>query len=448
MTPPALPRRLPWLRPRLSIRSLMVLVLLIAAPASWVAYQIRIQREAIATVRAAGGTVTFDYQRDQVGTNKGGGPVNRTEPAAPRWLRRLLGDELFQEVQTVRFPKPITPTVLAAVGRFAGLEDLTLAEATGAEDGFRHLRGLGRLERVMIGGPGITDAMLDDLAQVAAIRTLLLGMPQAAVADGSDITSPATDAGFARLAVLLYLEALTIVNFPALTDEGAARLLAGLPLLRRFMLGGVTRASSARLTLEALADHHPGLESLGLNYHTGIGEADLQAVGKLRNLQALNLAGTGITDAGLAHLRPLKGLTILSFSHTGVTDAGLPTLGELTSLQSLTLNQTKVTDAGIIHLAPLANLRKLALDADGITDAAMPAVARLGKLEDLHLDLLPGLTDAGLVPLRALAKLKVLTVGGTSTTPRGIAALRQAVPTLTRVNSKPPRPVPPPPTAK
>jgi len=46
----------------------------------------------------------------------------------------------------------------------------------------------------------------------------------------------------------------------------------------------------------------------------------------MKNLQFLNLSETQVTDAGLVHLKSLKGLTYLGLLRTGVTAEGVADL--------------------------------------------------------------------------------------------------------------------------
>ena len=62
----------------------------------------------------------------------------------------------------------------------------------------------------------------------------------------------------------------------------------------------------------------------------------------LRNLRALNLHFTPVTDAGLEHLRALPALAVLDLGHTQVTDAGVRRLGSLKGLRELYLGDTQV----------------------------------------------------------------------------------------------------------
>lgn len=76
-------------------------------------------------------------------------------------------------------------------------------------------------------------------------------------------------------------------------------------------------------------------------------------------LVSLNLAGTSITDAGLAALGSFPRLERLHLARTGVTDAGLVHLSGLGELSYLNLYGTAVSDVGLASLAGLPNLTRL-----------------------------------------------------------------------------------------
>ena len=386
----------------------MLVVVVFSVPAAWVANTVRTQRQAAASVQAAGGLIEYDYEQ-----------LLREEPSAPAWLRRWLGNELFQNVTSVTFDNPISADTLAVVAKFDRLEVLSLADSSGICDGFRQLQGLRHLTTLDVSGAGVTDDCLAAIARISSIQKLeLYGVK-------------ATDEGFARLASLPALTDLDIVNCPNLSDSGAARMVEGMPRLQAMSLTGGSKSLAA--TLAALARHHPDLGTLDIE-GTGATNDDLKTVGRLANLEALWLSKTRITDEGLVHLRPLKNLAILWLDQTGVTDEGLKHLGGSTSLRRLHLNSTRVGDAGMVHLEKLP-LESLDLSGSLVTDAGMPAVGWINSLRNLSLARLPLLTDAGLGSLHRLANLGRLSVGDTKVTPEGIAALQQAVPSLLRVNT-------------
>ena len=124
-----------------------------------------------------------------------------------------------------------------------------------------------------------------------------------------------------------------------------------------------------------------------------------------------------LTDSALVHLKALKGLRFLALSNSDVTDKGLENLAGLTNLEWLylhnnTLNaqgQTfyyvQLTDAALVHLRQLTKLKVLLLDGTHVT-------------------------DAGLENLEGLNSLRQLSVGRTAVTKEGIEDLRRALPSL------------------
>ena len=87
----------------------------------------------------------------------------------------------------------------------------------------------------------------------------------------------------------------------------------------------------------------------------------------------LNLANTGVTDAGLVHLKELKHLTRLHLEKTGVGDAGIANLAALAKLEYLNLYGTKVTDKGLATISKLPNLKAIYLWQTKVTDNAADA---------------------------------------------------------------------------
>ena len=64
----------------------------------------------------------------------------------------------------------------------------------------------------------------------------------------------------------------------------------------------------------------------------------------------VDLFGSEVTDAGLAHLTGLTALEVLDLEGTQVTDAGLAHLTGLTGLEFLFLDDTQVTEMGVAEL--------------------------------------------------------------------------------------------------
>jgi hypothetical protein len=127
----------------------------------------------------------------------------------------------------------------------------------------------------------------------------------------------------------------------------------------------------------------------------------------LPHLVDLDLAGTAITDEGLAHVSG-AGIKHLNLSGTPVTSGGLRVLAECPALSSVQLSGTQVDDAGVEYLAALPELRTLYLDGAPITDEALRLLESATSLRYLRLGRNRGVSDAGVARLEeALPHIKV-----------------------------------------
>lgn len=148
---------------------------------------------------------------------------------------------------------------------------------------------------------------------------------------------------------------------------------------------------------------------------------------QVKDLPALRLVETEVTDDGLMEVKGLKKLTRLEFTGT-LSDAGLKHLGEMTQLRQLHLQRNGlVTDAGLNHLKGLTNLESLILTSCKVTDAGLAHLKGMTKLEALDLSETT-VSDAGLEHLKGLTGLKLLVVKRTNVTETGVKKLQQALP--------------------
>jgi hypothetical protein len=132
-------------------------------------------------------------------------------------------------------------------------------------------------------------------------------------------------------------------------------------------------------------------------------DAELEHLKGFAHLDSLSFVGGGVTDAGLAHLRPMTGLKLLFLRDTGATDAGLAHLAGLTQIQTLSLYGCQISGMGLVHLKSMTRLKYLGLPDTQVTDTAVE-------------------------PLAALGSLKTLDVRGTAMTAEGVQRLRRALP--------------------
>ena len=71
--------------PRLSVRTLIVLVLITGGGLGWLIRSARIQREAVAELQRNGDAANYNWQAE------GGIPIRGGKPPLPRWLVDFVG---------------------------------------------------------------------------------------------------------------------------------------------------------------------------------------------------------------------------------------------------------------------------------------------------------------------------------------------------------------------
>jgi hypothetical protein len=264
----------------------------------------------------------------------------------------------------------------------------------------------GHPTQVNLVGP-FTDSTLDPVGKLSNLESLKLISPEV------------TDAGLARLGELTALRTL-IVNFDR---RGTGQ-----------DLDKVRPGSGAQINDEGLAYLRRilnGLSDLDLNLAgTLLTDAGLANLEGLSSLQSLDLSGTRVTDVGLSHLKGLKGLERLYLQDLSISAAGLENLSRLPVLRTLSLANTDVTDTDIAELRKLQSLEILFLNDTRVTDAGLERC--LADLPGLtYLDLSgTKITDAGLTHLSRLKDLQRLTLKRTSITDAGINSLQAERPQL------------------
>lgn len=108
------------------------------------------------------------------------------------------------------------------------------------------------------------------------------------------------------------------------------------------------------------------------------------------SLVGLNLGGQDVTDARLALLTDLTGLTRLHLENTKVTDKGLAQIKGLTNLEYLNLyGNAGVTDAGLANLEGMKKLKNLYLWQTKVTKAGAEKLKKALPKCDINLGLEP-----------------------------------------------------------
>jgi hypothetical protein len=268
---------------RVSVRGLMALVVVMALGLAWEAHRTRIQRHAVATIRAADGSVKYNWQWEN------GEPVPDAKPPGPQQIVEFIGVDHVSTVKAVElFPRSRPVRAFSAEDR------------ANLESALDSVKTLPQVEHVNLSASRVNDGELAKLNGVKTINYLGLGWTEIG------------DTGLEQLDGLPNLTRLSLHRAP-ITD-------AGLVHLKKF----------------------PKLTRLFLGY-TRITDAGLVNLAGLSNLSNLDLSGTEVSDLGLAHLRGLAGLTSLKLSKTNGTDAGLVHLTGLTCLAYVEVCETRIT---------------------------------------------------------------------------------------------------------
>jgi Leucine Rich repeat len=202
---------------------------------------------------------------------------------------------------------------------------------------------------------------------------------------------------------------------------------------------GLSLASCRHLD-DGFAPLLAGAEDLRLLdlFNTPTGDSTLAALsGKLPRLSRLNLAGTLVTDGGLAHLSGLPALEVLHLGWTDIGDDGLVALAALPHLKTLVLHGTRVSDTGMAALARAPALEALDLQETAVSDAGIRALTPLApRLVRLYLGY-TAITDGCVDDLHRFARLRTLMLRATRVTPARDADLARAMPDLGGLDTGP-----------
>jgi hypothetical protein len=105
-------------------------------------------------------------------------------------------------------------------------------------------------------------------------------------------------------------------------------------------------------------------------------------VGRLTQLERLQLVARFYSDGEVAHLKGLTKLSNLCISN--VSDAGLAHLKGLTKLETLIISGTQVTDAGLAHLKGLTKLRAIDLTGTQVTQSGAQELQKVLPNAQIH----------------------------------------------------------------
>ena len=242
-------------RLRFSVRGLVILVLVVGAGLGWIVHKAHVQRDSVAAIQRAGGTVFYDWQF------KNGRPVGNGKLWAPTWLVERIGADYFQSVTYVSLPDSRSVGTLVHIGSLDRLEMLMLGGPGLSDEELSHLQGLTNVQALFLSGANVSDSGLQCLKGLVKLKTLSLG--------GTKVT----DAGIAQLRGLSSLEELD-VSMTMVTDASLVHL-RGLRSLKELNLQ-MTRITDAGLI------HLRGLTNLRLLMLRSAKIARNSSLGELR----------------------------------------------------------------------------------------------------------------------------------------------------------------------
>ncbi|MEZ5299519.1 MAG: hypothetical protein R3F11_02450 [Verrucomicrobiales bacterium] len=214
------------------------------------------------------------------------------------------------------------------------------------------------------------------------------------------------------------------------------RLIGGCASLKKLSLNGKTLTDETLPLLAGLT----ALEELSTN-GSALSDGGYRGFAALKNLRVLHLWHPSwnlpsFTGAGIAHLKALPKLERLTFAGSTAGDAALEAVGQLSQLEHFQTWHTRQTAAGNAHLAKLANLTSLRIgqrlpkgpdSPPSFDGSAIPIFAKLPALEKLEI-FEAVLTADDLMPLKEAASLQSLRIHTTEISPEDVEALRKALP--------------------
>jgi hypothetical protein len=194
-----------WSYARFGVRGPLASVLAISGCFGWLAYRTRVQSDAAAAIKQAGGSLLYDRQ------------MNHEEPWWPRWLGDFIGVDHYEHIVLVNVRSD--DSMLVRVGQLDRLERLSLDGSMVSDSGLMHLKGLTRLRWLNLRDTKLGDAGVNHLRRLTELRRLDLRR------------TSVSDAGLVRLKGLVNLEDLDIGG-TLVTDAGVQELRRALPKLK------------------------------------------------------------------------------------------------------------------------------------------------------------------------------------------------------------------------
>ncbi|HZO85698.1 MAG TPA: hypothetical protein VFC26_10805 [Verrucomicrobiae bacterium] len=337
----------------------------------------------------------------------------------------------------------ITDAGAAHLSNCDGLERLDLSATRTGDGAIKALAGKRNLRYVM-SGVDVTNAGIALLHEFPVFKTWHGGEASMALLDYEagpnylGLRGSFDDKGFAKLVALDGLFALNvddsklaltgsalapIVNLPNLgwlafaAKDDAMPYIAAMPKLRFLMCQDTLAGDDGFVALS---------RSQSIEYIWGRRCHNLRARGftalaAMPSLRGLSVSCKNVNDEGLSALPRFPALRELM--PMDVPDDAYRHVGRCEHLESLVLMYCRDTsDLATEHIADLPNLKKYFASYTQITDRSMEILSRIRSLEEISFYGCPAVTNAGVMALAQLPRLRKLEVSGPKITSACAAA--------------------------
>ncbi|MBC7853404.1 MAG: hypothetical protein IAF94_08215 [Pirellulaceae bacterium] len=328
---------------RFTLRSILIVVTLLAMGLGYFSFRAQDQRSAVARIHALGGYLQYD--NNNVDNNP------RWSPAGWLWLRRLVGDDYFQDVVFVNLDQTkVSDADLRVIGKLRRTTGLSLNRTDVSDEGLALINGMTELKHLKLEKTNVTSEGIHRLPW--AVSSLLLGdtnVGDEALIDLSDYVSlgldgtPITPDGFKQLKGFKNLRNLSLQR-TAVGDESVP-ILAQLTTLQLLNLKD-TKISGEGLF--ALRNSLPNCQIVGdWNDLSRFGKYNPRMVERIRSKGSTTIVGRATIPIQRDQKRPEK---LVVLSGPLIADFHLSLLEQLDSLEVLDLRGASVTDDGVQKL--------------------------------------------------------------------------------------------------
>lgn len=400
------------------------------------------QRRLVAEITRVDGEVHYNYEYDQDGRCLTG-----RHPAAPAWLRRIVGDDFFGDpVEVVVFPQ-MSQDLLPVIGQLKTLRRVNVCDVDISPEPFKAVSQLSSLEELEFQGSAVPHRGLKDLGAISQMPTLMLLRLESMYVSDTDcelivkkfpslheinvreayfkVLQEPSDKGLAAIRKLPHLGTVRFQS-QGLSYSGIA-IFSGSPALTRLSLA-VGRDAEGVVRLHDC----PALEKLEISQFEGAGKPWTLLVERVPKLREV-----GVAYVNKLRLEDASRIEKLTLYHcTAPVSELLALVARCQHLDEADFDDMEADMSPLLkQLVGIAPLRKLSLAGTTITDATAKQLRSLGQLRELDLSW-SQVDDDFLQQLEDLANLRSLSLFNTNVTDEGVKRIEKAIPGLhcVRVN--------------